>query len=391
MPSSGSRIKVDSQIDNVKSINITESFNTANISNMEFEVEIKKKPRKNAKKDKAESEVDTMDTMDAVANASGPQATLILPKRRGRKPKKMLDQPTKPIDFELLEKQDDTIITLHLPINLKKGDSDSKDNVKKKSKSKSPKSPKSMSASCSDSDDSTDDIFGKNDTSEEAPCHSCIDRDQIIKYQKQQIVDMEMELKKEKRERKAYYVNVNMFDVTSGKPVLVQKTNNACMWDCNTFETMPCFLPELYYQNSYYVRAVCFCSFNCVMAYNIYQLNDGKVSERKSLVLAICRKIYQTNEIEINEAPPRESLRMFGGVKSIEEFRAESKTMNKKYMVLLPPIQPLFPIVQEDCCDGSKIEQKQDKSKFTLQRTTPLIKNNSLVSSMGLTIKKSNK
>jgi len=351
--------KVDSESDNIKSDNVTK----ANIA-MELNVETTK--AKKSKKAKDEEKI---------------------PKRRGRKPKKMLDQPSKPIDFDLLEKQDDAIITLHLPIDLNKNVKNVKnvENVENAAKT-------TATSSVYESDSSEEDIFGKNDTSDEKPCSSCIERDQINKYLKQKIAQMELELKREKRERKAYYTNVNMFDIKDGKPILAQKTTVSCMWDCHVFDTTPCFLPELYYQNNYYVRAICFCSFNCALAYNIYQLNDSKVSERKSLILSICRKIYQTDDIEINEAPPRECLAKFGGKKTIEDFRSDSKTMNKKYMVLLPPIQPLFPIIQEDCRDAVPNDYpSQDKSKFSLQRNTPLVKNNSLVSSMGLTIKNNKK
>jgi hypothetical protein len=372
------KIKVDSKNDE---INILIDKNSVSDTIDSFKMELNlDKDKKNLKTKKSTIDVNINGNSNAIINPEN------IPKRRGRKPKKMLEQPTKPIDFDLLDKQDDTIITLHLPINLN-------------NKSKNKNIPVEESDESIDlNQTSEEDIFGKNDTSEEKPCHNCIERDQIIKFQKQKIEQMETELKKEKRERKAYYTNVNMFDIIDSKPVLAQKTNVACMWDCHSFDTIPCFLPELYYQNNYYVRSICFCSFNCALAYNIYQLNDSKVSERKSLVLSICRKIYANESPEtlnelLHESPPRECLQMFGGKKTIEEFRLESKTMDKKYIVLLPPIQPLFTIIQEDCSDESIIdpERKQEKTKYALERKSPLIKNNSLVSSMGLTIKNTKK
>lgn len=109
----------------------------------------------------------------------------------------------------------------------------------------------------------------------------------------------------------------------------------ACWWCCHTFDWDPIGMPEKMYNDTLYISG-CFCSLNCVMAYN-FDLNDNKVWERVSLINFIKNKIYGPNSHDITPSPPRQILNLFGGPMSIDEFRKANMIMTKEYKLLMPP------------------------------------------------------
>ena len=118
------------------------------------------------------------------------------------------------------------------------------------------------------------------------------------------------------------------------------------------------------------------------MAYNLYQLNDSRVSERKALTISLYKEISQNQDVEIREAAPREALRVFGGSKSIKKFRKNSQSFLKEFLVFLPPIIPQIPIIVEDFNDKVEHIDLLEKKKYKLARTKPLPNKNSLVQSI---------
>lgn len=96
------------------------------------------------------------------------------------------------------------------------------------------------------------------------------------------------------------------------------KTNIACFWCCHNFSADPIFMPVNLHNGVYKVKG-CFCSFECCYSYmddkhrdSIYLLNYMYKDFTKKL---------GTFKDNVKKAPPRESLTMFGGPMSIEEFR----------------------------------------------------------------------
>lgn len=123
------------------------------------------------------------------------------------------------------------------------------------------------------------------------------------------------------------------------------KTSTYCWWCCHPFDNTPCALPENYVKNKFYVYG-CFCSFNCATSYN-FSINDNEMWERYSLLNLLYSKIYNTKFIKINMSPPRETLRIFGGYMSIEEFRENSIKNDKNYRVVKPPLISIIPKIEE--------------------------------------------
>ncbi len=129
-------------------------------------------------------------------------------------------------------------------------------------------------------------------------------------------------------------------------------TNIYCWWCCHPFNGVPCALPESYRKEKFYVNG-CFCTFNCAASYN-FSKNDDNMWERYSLLNLMYKKLYNRNFVKINLAPPRETLKIFGGYLSIEEFRENSYKNEKTFMVVKPPLISIIPKIEENILTNNK-------------------------------------
>jgi hypothetical protein len=122
-------------------------------------------------------------------------------------------------------------------------------------------------------------------------------------------------------------------------------TDVSCFWCCHQFDNTPCAIPESYYNNLFKVHG-CFCSFNCATAYLFNnELNSNNLWEKYSTLHLLKNKLLSTNDTNfIKPAPPRESLKSFGGYLTINEFRNNS---DKLYNIVSPPVIILCPQIDE--------------------------------------------
>lgn len=121
-----------------------------------------------------------------------------------------------------------------------------------------------------------------------------------------------------------------------------EETEICCWWCCHSFEGPPKTLPYKYdeLRNRFKVLGI-FCSWSCAKSYAI---NDKSVSSRDFTMLNLTeftRQIYGY-VINIPLAPPRQSLKMFGGKMSIKDFRNLDKNIyiniNKVDSILDPNV-----------------------------------------------------
>ena len=116
----------------------------------------------------------------------------------------------------------------------------------------------------------------------------------------------------------------------------LHKTDVCCWWCCHSFETVPLGLPEKYDEmlRKFQVKGV-FCSFSCIIAYK---------NEHKRLRLSDYLIKFLYNKLtgaflldsHLEPAPPRCSLKMFGGELTIEEFRNSFKEHRVYKMIEYP-------------------------------------------------------
>jgi hypothetical protein len=100
-------------------------------------------------------------------------------------------------------------------------------------------------------------------------------------------------------------------------------TNIHCWWCCHLFDDTPIGMPLRFVNNKFKVKG-CFCSIACTLAWynNSKYRTDPKIF---TLIKNLHRKLTGGgSECKIYQAPPRESLIMFGGEMTIDEFRKSS-------------------------------------------------------------------
>jgi len=188
-----------------------------------------------------------------------------------------------------------------------------------------------------------------------------------IKRLKNGIIEMRINYIKNIHESK-----VNFYNKTLNK--WEEKTNIACWWCCNSFTTFPLGIPEYIIINkSIFYLFGCFCSFNCMLSYNI-DINDSKIWERQANIYQLKNKIDPDNKLTIYPAPPRQVLDMFGGNLSIEEYRKTFFYLNKEYRYKLPTMISLVGVIEEinkDICTKTSLKAKDN---YVIKRKTPLQK-----------------
>ena len=182
---------------------------------------------------------------------------------------------------------------------------------------------------------------------------------------------------------------------SNNEKVWPEKTNIHCWWCCHQFNNTPCSLPYHYKREKFYVKGV-YCSFNCATSHN-FSFNDDDMHERYSLLNLMYKKLYNRNFVKINLSPPRESLKIFGGYLSIEEFRENSLENNKLFNLVCPPLISIIPKIEETV-NYNKLNNNMNinvnenilsktQSILKLKRAKPVINpNNTLQSFMDLKI-----
>jgi len=144
---------------------------------------------------------------------------------------------------------------------------------------------------------------------------------------------------------KSKLINMKLLNINKNNElIIVDKTDVACWWCAHNFNCMPCFIPERYCDDKYYVFG-CFCTYSCAMAYNL-NMNDYRVSVRTSLIKKLCTEIF--GNANVKSAPPKELLIMFGGDMSIDDFRNQSLINKKEFKIKIPPMIPLLMSVEEN-------------------------------------------
>jgi len=255
--------------------------------------------------------------------------------RRGRRPQDIEETTENPLNNKQVKNEKIGSVIVNIKAKL----GNEKEPVKK---SESVKKEELKNKIDEDDDIDSDDIFIDNSNNN---CKQCIiykKEIDLLKNKKQ--VNMVNYL--ENRQSEITYSNVKMVSLDGNKLKIKLKTDLWCMHDCHPFKSVPCYLVEKYYDGVYYVFGN-FCSVSCALAYNIYNIKDNRITERERLTIALYEPMFRQDKqtiknnvndiVKFKHASPRELLIVFGGNKSIEEFRNDSFLMNKEYMHLIAP------------------------------------------------------
>ena len=144
-------------------------------------------------------------------------------------------------------------------------------------------------------------------------------------------------------------------------------TDIHCWWCVHPFSNPPFGLPLKYENNRYEVQG-CFCSLNCAKAYNLKE-NNYRTSEVNSLIENFRRDLFGVDSIPVLLAPPRQSLKVFGGYMTIDDFRKEFYLMNKSIIHLSPSVAPVRNLFEEEYHDKI-IRANATGERLRLKRNT---------------------
>jgi hypothetical protein len=122
-------------------------------------------------------------------------------------------------------------------------------------------------------------------------------------------------------------------------------TSISCYWCCHRFDNSPFGIPINYVNQRFEVFG-CFCSLECATAYNFHETtNVDEMWERYNLINLLSRRLQHGNIVKC--APPRLSLKMFGGHMDIGQFRNFTKKEHKFINVNFPPMTSITQQLEE--------------------------------------------
>jgi hypothetical protein len=219
-------------------------------------------------------------------------------------------------------------------------------------------------------------IQNKNDNINETPiiAHLPIDLSDVINDESNDIFIrqendnniLELENKMLKKKIEELSSKLNKQDIIKSS-IIVCSNNSKCWWCKYSCNEPMIQMPETYY-NGIFSCSGYFCSWDCMMAYNI-DMNDMNVQYRTSLIYMMYQKTYGTYKI-IKPAPSWKILTDFGGPITIEDFRNNLIINDINYNYIKPPMISRISYVE-------KIPNKKDidiikNDELVLKRTKPL-------------------
>lgn len=324
-----------------------------------------------------------------------------IPKKRGRKPTGKILSLQKG-EITRIENDENCIIA-HIPLQ----QSDIDKYSKKNSISDSNETPTfcSEKQSLTDNDIHTDTSNG-NDLSLDNPIlfnesKRSGSENKYIKYLERKIEKLKQELEHHNEKNSSTEVFSNDYNVEKVSNILINIENNKCIlnekselhcwWCCHNFDNIPFPLPNKFYKNKFFVFGN-FCSASCALSYNL-DMQDHKIWERNSLIIKLYNLLTDSSIDSINPALPRQSLDIFGGPYSIDEFRNNVVSIyNSRFII--PPMVPIVTLIEESYKERNtyKWDKKLNISRYNkltknikLKRSKPLSnKSNNLEKVMGL-------
>lgn len=158
-----------------------------------------------------------------------------------------------------------------------------------------------------------------------------------------------------------------------------------CWWCCHTFPGPSLHCPFKYDDRTKRFETTGhFCTWECMKAYTVE--NFGHRAGIIQTYVALMRKHANENKyVPTRYAPKRHTLKMFGGILSIDEFRRGSSNV----VVTMPWEKHIMPEFHTGCGTAAPIPKAvSDDSSLVLKRTKPLARAKStLETTLGITRK----
>jgi hypothetical protein len=132
----------------------------------------------------------------------------------------------------------------------------------------------------------------------------------------------------------------------------VKSTSIWCKWCVHPFSGPPVAIPKWYINKTFFVSG-CYCSYSCAAKhlFSRADVNENDKWKYYHLLHLLRKKILGTPQnVRIKLAPPQDTLQVFGGNLSINDFRNTTKeghTHHKMYNILDPPLVSIIPTIEE--------------------------------------------
>lgn len=142
----------------------------------------------------------------------------------------------------------------------------------------------------------------------------------------------------------------------------------ACWWCCHPWEGPDVHLPIKYNDRTRKFTTVGhFCSFECAKAWGMD--NGGSRWGEMLEFLALYRKHAMGKYVPTSVAPKRQTLKMFGGPLTIEEFR---KNINVPWVHKPGDIHMAHTFTPKSAATAAPTEDQEEPSDLVLKRNKPL-------------------
>ena len=138
------------------------------------------------------------------------------------------------------------------------------------------------------------------------------------------------------------HASTSIFHPHSGNNAVTKPEGCVCWHCCHSFDSPPFRVPRIVdlCENVYHVYGW-FCSANCGKAYILEHSTFDK-GYQLNIFVRMLRDVYNISE-QVNEAPPRHALQMFGGPFNIETFR----TVKNICLPVTPPFVSYSMLIEE--------------------------------------------
>lgn len=145
---------------------------------------------------------------------------------------------------------------------------------------------------------------------------------------------------------------------------LPDSTDVACFWDCAPFKGTPCVIPVSISEDIWRVYGN-FCCPECAAAYLFNERLDANVQWER---YALLNRLYSDNETTVRIAPPRTSLRTFGGALDVSEFRTITAEKRMRIDVMTPPMISIIQVMDTKPIDFYDASMKNNFIPWEMDR-----------------------
>lgn len=165
--------------------------------------------------------------------------------------------------------------------------------------------------------------------------------------------------------------------------VVSENNQKSVCWNCCHEINELVLSQPIKYEKGVFKTVGCYCSYPCI-ARSIIDSNEPSniVFSRLSTLNLYVNKLKNTKIDRVKPAPPRLSLKMFGGTMDIDEYR----NTNEEYLTVMniDPIVCCIDISTKKLAYKNKTNIQENKKEFKLYRRNKKKNTNDIYASMNL-------